>query len=320
MAFKSPNLAKKGLWRRTPPAVFPPIMGLFGLGLGWRRIAGDTGLPPGFAETILGAVTLLFAFAVLAYGAKLLRRPAVILEDLRVLPGSAGLSAMVLCPYLLVLTLLPLAGPLAGLLFGGLACHGVLVILLIWALARGPAEQRRVSPVWHLSFVGFIIAALAAIRIGLGSLSLLLFALTFLMAAAIWAVSAERLITEKVPPPLRPLLAIHLSPAALFGLVAKAQGLDVVAAGFAVLSAILLAAMILNVRWLTAASFSPLWGAFTFPLAATATLWLTLDGIWFYPGVIVLLGATVIVPWIAFRVIKLWASGRLAILTNAAAA
>ena len=320
MAFKSPDLSKKGLWRRTPPAVFPPIMGLFGLGLGWRSMADDIGLPPGLAEVVLGAVTLLFGFAVLAYAAKLLRRPAVILEDMRVLPGRAGLAAMVLCPYLLVLTLLPYAGNLTGLFYGGLVCHGIFVIVLIWALVRGPAEQRHVTPVWHLSFVGFIIAALAAIKIGLGPLSLLLFVLTFLMAAAIWAVSAERLITEKTPPPLRPLLAIHLSPAALFGLVAKAQELEVVAAGFAVLSAILLGALILHSRWLTEAGFSALWGAFTFPLAATATLWLTIGGIWKYPGVIALLAATVIVPWIAFRVMKLWASGRLATVTNAAVA
>ncbi|MCB2135722.1 MAG: tellurium resistance protein, partial [Rhodobacteraceae bacterium] len=141
-----------------------------------------------------------------------------------------------------------------------------------------------------------------------------------LMAAAIWAVSAERLITERVPQPLRPLLAIHLSPAALFGLVAQSQDLEVVAVGFACLSAALLAALVLHFRWLTVSGFSALWGAFTFPLAATANLWLTLGGVWLYPGIAALLAATVLVPWIAYRVLKLWLSGKLAVVTNAATA
>ena len=80
---------------RTPPAIFPPVFGLFGLGLAWRR-AGDTfQMPAALGEMILGAVTLLFVFCALAYGIKVARRPGVIPEDLRVLPGRAGLAAAV---------------------------------------------------------------------------------------------------------------------------------------------------------------------------------------------------------------------------------
>ncbi|MDH5530037.1 MAG: tellurium resistance protein [Paracoccaceae bacterium] len=320
MAFKPPVSAGASGWRRTPPAIFPSVLGLFGLGLGWRKGVEVFGVPAGFAEIILGAVSLLFVFGLGAYILKLFGRPTVIVEELRILPGRAGLAAMVLSLYLFVLVLQPYVADLVGFFYGSLICHGVLVLLLIWVFATGPAEQRRVTPIWHLSFVGFIIAALAAVQLGLGPLSLILFAITVLLAAAIWSVSAERLFTERTPAPLRPLMAIHLSPAALFGLVAYAQDLELLAWGFAMLSAILMAAMIVRLRWLTEAGFTALWGAFTFPLAATANLWLTVGGVWLYPGMIALTFATGIVPWIAFRVMKLWASGRLATLTNSATA
>ena len=122
MAFKPPAPTPPGLWRRTPPAVFPPIMGLFGLGLAWRRAAERFSVPDGLAEAILGAVTLLFLFAALAYAVKFARRPMVLLEDLRILPGRAGIAAMVLCLYLLSFTLAPYGPALAqAVLFGTFA-------------------------------------------------------------------------------------------------------------------------------------------------------------------------------------------------------
>ncbi|PKP72927.1 MAG: tellurium resistance protein [Alphaproteobacteria bacterium HGW-Alphaproteobacteria-6] len=318
-----------GLWRRTPPAIFPPIMGLFGLGLGWRRGAAAFGMSPGpaadmvhaVAEAILGAVTLLFLFALLAYGAKVLRRPGVVAEDLRILPGRAGVAALVLSLYLLALVAVQYRPAMTGnLLIGALVAHGALVLLLLRGYARGPAEQRRVTPVWHLNYVGGIIAALAALKLGWQGCALILFAASTLIAVAIWAVSLGQLLAERVSAPLRPLLAIHLSPAALIGAVAAGLGMATVAQGFAVLSAVILAVLVLRARWLTAAGFSPLWGAFTFPLAATAGLWLTLGGRWHLPGALTLLAATVVVPWIAARILRLWAGGQLAQRTNAATA
>lgn len=304
-------------------------MGLFGLGLGWRRGADAFGMTPGpaadlvnaVAETILGAVTLLFLFAVLAYGVKVLRRPGVVAEDLRILPGRAGVVALVLSFYLLALVLAPYRLAATGtMLAGALAMHAVLIGLLLRGLVRDPAEQRRVTPVWHLNYVGGIIAALAALKLGWHGGALVLFVASTLIAVAIWAVSLGQLVAERVPAPLRPLLAIHLSPAALIGAVAAGLGLLTVAQGFAVLSAAILGVLFLRLHWLTAAGFSPLWGAFTFPLAATAGLWLTLGGRWQLPGALLLLAATVIVPWIAARILKLWASGQLAARTNAATA
>ncbi|MEZ5779605.1 MAG: tellurium resistance protein [Paracoccaceae bacterium] len=321
MAFKPPDPATRGLWRRTPPAVFPSIMGLFGLGLAWRRAVLPYSIPEAIGEALLGGTTLLMLFALVAYGAKIVRRPAAIVEELRILPGRSGVSALVLCIYLMSIAIAPYARDIARMvLMAGFAVHLGLVALLIYVFVTGPAEQRRVTPVWHLSFVGFIVGALAAMSFGLVSLALILFALTAVMAALIWSVSLDQILRADVPAPLRPLLAIHLAPIALLGLVALSLGLEVVATGCAAVAALLLGWLALRARWMTEWGFSALWGAFTFPLAATASLWISLGGVWRIPGGVTLVAATMIVPPIAFQILRLWARGQLAVKTNAATA
>ena len=321
MAIKPSVPAEKGLWRRMPPAIFPSIMGLFGLGMAWRRAAGTFAVPDAIGEVLLGATALLFLFSLIAYASKILRRPSAIAEELRILPGRTGVSAMVLCIYLLSIALAPYAQEAArAVLMAGFALHLILVALLVYVFATGPAEQRKVTPVWHLSFVGFIVGALAAMSFGLESLALILFALNAVLAALVWSVSLDQIVRADVPAPLRPLLAIHLAPIALLGLVALGLGLEVVATGCAGVAALLLGWLALRARWLTEWGFSALWGAFTFPLAATAALWVSLGGIWHIPGGIALVAATMIVPPIAFQVLRLWARGQLAVKTNAATA
>jgi tellurite resistance protein len=119
---------------------------------------------------------------------------------------------------------------------------------------------------------------------------------------------------------LRPLLAIHLAPAALFATVAALIGQPVLAQAFAAFGAVILLALLAAGRWITSAGFSALWGAMTFPLAAYATALLTLGGVWALAGNIVLGLAFLIIPPIAWKVLKLWPAGRLAAKTNAAEA
>ncbi|MEZ5883802.1 MAG: tellurium resistance protein [Paracoccaceae bacterium] len=321
MAFKPPAPAPKGLWRRTPPAIFPPILGLLGLGLGWRRGAGQFDLPQALPDLLLGAVTLLFLFAAVAFVAKILRRPAVLLEDLRILPGRAGLAAGALSVYLFAGVLGPLAPGLAhGVLLAGLVLHAALIAAVLYVFATGPAEQRRVNPVWHLTFTGPIVAAMVAQGLGEATLAVVLFWVALVAAAGIWLVSLQQFAKSSVPAPLRPLLAIHLAPAALLGTVAAGFGATGLALAFAVLTAGLLAALLMRAGWLLEAGFSPLWGAFTFPLAAVANFWLVLGGAWRLPGGLALVAATVVIPPIAIKVMQLWAKGQLAVKTNAATA
>jgi tellurite resistance protein len=310
-----------------PPAVFPAIMGLFGLGLALRRGADAIGYPIAIAEIALGAISLLWIFATLGYLIKISQRPAVIMEDLAILPGRAGLAAMSLGVFLLAATMLPYApAAAAGLMFAGLASHGVLAVLIILALLRGPAEGRHVTPVWHLNFVGFIIAGLTAAPLGYIGLATAILYGTAIVAVGIWAVSLMQLIKRIPPAPLRPLLAIHLAPAALLGSVALLLGMPMIAMVFAVVGGVILLAMVATARWITEAGFSALWGAFTFPLAAYTSLLLLLgaviggQSVWVWCGIICLTAAIGIVPAIALKVLQAWTKGTLAAKTNAATA
>ena len=104
-----------GLWRRTPPAIFPPVMGLLGLGLGWRLLGEKMAnlAIASVAEAALGAVALLYLFCAIAWAAKPLRRPGVLVEELQILPGRAGVAAGVLCLSLMAAVMVPYAPVLA---------------------------------------------------------------------------------------------------------------------------------------------------------------------------------------------------------------
>jgi tellurite resistance protein len=308
-----------------PPAVFPAIMGLFGLGLALRRtpeaFGATGGAAAGLAEAILGATTLLWAFASLGYGVKLVRRPSVVWEDLVVLPGRAGLAAMTLGVFLVAAVLLPYAPDLAKMvMIAGFILHAVLALLVLMAFARGPADLRQVTPAWHLHFVGFIIAGLVAAPLGMVALAQGLVLGTGAIAVLIWGASLWQFIRRIPPAPLRPLLAIHLAPVSLLGTVAALSGMEAVAQAMALFGAMLLLALALGARWMLQTGFSPLWGALTFPLAAYASLCLSLGGAWGYLGLGLVLIGLGMIPAIGVKVIQLWVRGTLAAKTNAAIA
>ncbi len=319
-----PGLWRQTLWRQTPPAIFPPILGLFGLGLGWRRAAGAFSVPPALGELLLGAVSLLFVFALVAYLSKVLRRPGTLVEDLSILPGRAGVSTATMAMMLFSAALAPYSQSLAGaVLIAALAGHGLVIAIVLAVLARGPAEQRRASPVWHLTFVGPIVAPVAGAALGWSALSQAILAVSIPVAGFIWGASLVQLARGlRVPPPLRPTLAIHLSPAALLGIVSALLGHGDLALWFGWLSIAILAMLLLRARALTAAGFSPFWGAFTFPLAAFANLMLLLGGSHGGPyrvlGGLALVAASIVIPIIAFKVLRMWSAGPLAAKTNAA--
>jgi tellurite resistance protein len=321
MAFKPPPPTPKGLFRRTPPAIFPPILGLMALGLAWRRGAGIFGVPAQAAELLLGAVTMVFLFAAVAYLAKFARRPGVLQDELQILPGHAGVASLVLCSYLLAAILAPYA-PDAGtvILWATLVLHAALIALSLAMLLRATAAQRRVTPVWHLVYAGPVVGALVAQGLGHAALWQALAALAAASALLIWAASARQFARERVPAPLRPLLAIHLTPAAILTTILAQAGMPLLATGLALALALLFGVLALSSRWLLAAGFSPLWGALTFPLAAIAQCCLALGGLWLLPGALMLALATLVIPAIAWRILRKWATGGLAIKTNAAVA
>ena len=198
--------------------------------------------------------------------------------------------------------------------------HAVLAVLLGIVLLRGPKEARAVNPTWHLSFVGFIVAAGPLVYLGHADWAQVILWATMVAAAAIWGLSLAQLIGRIPPAPLRPLLAIHLAPAALFSIVAMDLGQAVLAQSFAAFGAVIFLALLAGLRWVTAAGFSPLWGSFTFPMAAFASAMIAMGGVWQKAGFVWLVIAALAIPMIAWRVLKMWPGGKLAGKTNAAEA
>jgi tellurite resistance protein len=306
----------------TPPAIFPSILGLLGLVLALRA-ATATVAPEAapLVQFLAGLVVPLWGFAVLAYLVKTARRPAVVLEDLRVLPGRSGLATMTMggmAAAALVAPFQPVAA--AVLLIAALVGHGVLAILLVRLLLSLPPPGRDVNPTWHLSFVGFIVAAPGAVLLGWTGLATALLWTTLPVAVAIWGLSALQFSRSLPPAPLRPLLAIHLSPAAVLSLSALALGLDGLGIGLLVPGLAFGLLLVLSGRWLAAAGMTPMWGAVTFPLAALVSALLLAGGVWRLVGLGLLALAVVAIPAIGWWVLKRWPGGRLAKVTNAAEA
>ena len=160
--------------------------------------------------------------------------------------------------------------------------------------------------------------ALAAVPLGWTLLATVILWVTMAFAVGIWAVSLWQLYRRTPPAPLRPLLAIHLAPASLFASVGGLLEQDGLAQAMVFLGLAILIVLLLAGPWITESGFSPMWGAFTFPLAAFASA-LMING-WVMPGVLVTVLALGVNTSIAWRVLSMWPGGKLAARTNAAEA
>lgn len=311
---------KTAPFARTPPAIFPPILGLLGLAVALRLALDRLGLDRGAGDLLAGVAVALWGFAAVAYGAKVVRRPAVVTEDLRILPGRSGLAALTMGGMVAASLVANYAqGPAVALMLAALAGHLVLAILLIRLVLTLPPPGREVNPTWHLSFVGFILAAPAAHVLGWDGLATGLFWATLPIAVLIWGLSALQF-TRSVPPlPLRPLLAIHIAPAAVLGTVAMLLDRADLATPLVLSGGALVVVLAVSARWVVVSGVSPLWGAFTFPLAALSTATLLHDG-WLWAGLALTAVGLVVIPAILWWVLQRWPGGKLAAVTNAAEA
>ena len=312
---------RPSLFAKTPPAIFPAILGLLGLTIALRLSLQAFGIDQAPADLLAGVAVSLWAFAAMAYAAKMARRPAVVNEDLRVLPGRSGLSAMTIGAMAAAMIVLPYSQTVATVLvLAGLAGHLVLAALLVRLLISLPAAGREVNPTWHLSFVGIIVAGPPTLALGWGGLGEALFWTALPTALLIWAMSLRQFMRLTPPAVLRPLLAIHMAPAALLATVAAELGKVELAEVLVSLGAAYAFVLLVAARWMTEAGISPLWGAFTFPLAALATAMLVMGSGWQWPGVGLVAVGLVAIPAILWWILSRWPGGKLAAITNAAEA
>lgn len=312
---------RPALFAKVPPAVFPPILGLLGLAFALRLALEWIGQPRDAADLVAGVAVALWAFAVLAYLAKIARRPGVVVDDLRVLPGRSGLAASSMGGMAASALVAPHQPELAmGLLVAALLAHLLLAVLLARLLLSLPPASRAVNPTMHLSFVGFIVGAPAAMALGWVPLAQTLFWATLPVAIGIWGASAMQVLRVMPPAVLRPLLAIHVAPAGLLATVATLLDKDEIAQILLMFGTLCTLILAVYIRWICEAGITPLWSAFTFPLAAITTAMLVNANGWQLPGLGLAAVALIANPLILLWVLKRWPGGRLATVTNAAEA
>ena len=311
-------------WRRTPPALFPATLGMFGLSLIWRSAADTIAAPDAVWRLLLAATALFFLFAFAAYLAKVLRRPSVVLEDMNPVPGRAAVSAGSMCLLLFAAGLFALGAPLdvsLGAWLAGLGLHVAYMLCVIAVLIRAPVEARVVTPVLFLPFVGYIVSPIGGVPLGFGGLSNWLYLYSLAAGAVIVILSAPRFVLGPTPIPARASSAILLAPTSIGAVSGHALGYDWSVVAFIGASVILALVLLARLRWLTAGGFTPLWGAFTFPSAAFASAMLVAagrwGGAWDWIAALTLVAATLIVAPIWVMTIRAWSLGRLAPATGA---
>ena len=318
-------MKRQPLWRSTPPAIFPVILGLVGLVHAWHGIGRAFGLPAAFGDILLGGATALLMFFSLSYLAKLIARPGVLMEDLKSPPGRAGLSAISMSFIVLSVGLLPYGEIARYVWWFGVILHAVIVTFVVKAISKAPPEGRSVTPFQLLPFVGLSTTPLAGVSLGYVLLSQVLTYLSLAAFAVILFQLAAKFIRTRPPEPLRPPYAIVLAPLSLFGMAFGQFGPEIVFTVFYIAVWAYGIALLVFAKWLTKAGFTPMWGALTFPAATFTNINIMAMAKGY--GIVATTGtiaggliATALIFFIAYKALKMWMGRQLAQKTGAAVA
>lgn len=320
-------MASTAFWRRTPPALFPVCLGMIGIGWAWLRAAETLGAPRLLAVLWIAVAGVAIVFCLGSYFAKLTSGLRVVLIDLNPAPGRAAVSAGSMCMLMLAAALAHLTGEAhpAFVLWGaGLVLHVAYAVCVLCVIVQDGLRNLRITPVLFLPFVGFIVAPAGGVELGQIALSHYIFWWTLPVFLLIFVISAPRFILWPTPIPQRAAAAIFLAPTSVFASAAFTLSMERFFDVFFVASCAVAVVLLICIKWLTKGGWTPLWGAFTFPLAAFATTCVIAatryDGVWLVIAWGVLIVSSVIVATLFALTIRAWARGQLAPATGAAVA
>lgn len=305
-------------YRRMPPNTFSIAFGLAGLTMMWAAmdaIVVDVGI---LVPVLTALSTIVWLALVAAYLVKI-SGPGLLQKDLDdplmgpfvsmifvvgLLNGAAMHQLGLLWAKYVVL-----ACAIGALIFGGwITGH--------WIIVKIPAQA--LTPAYFLPTVaGGLIAATALQSVGYVDLALMSLGVGLVCWVLVGSIVQYRLWTgPPLPPPLVPLLAIELAPAAVAGnaWVAMQPQMNPVQwalIGYSLLMVMVQIRLIPQYRRL---SFTPTFWAFCFSYAATATYalhWLKIDE---WPGGtlvawVIALAVTVLVVWVGGRTVAAMRAG-----------
>ena len=274
---------------------------------------------------MLGVSTAFFLFFAVSFVAKVIARPSVILEDLKVPPARAGVAAFPMAIMLLAAALLPLGVQVPLVWWTGVGFYYVATGLVAYSILTGSPEARTFSPFQYLAFVGPIVGPIAGIPLGYVTASFWLAMAAMVPYIAITAGFSIKLIKVRPPVPLRASLVIVLAPTSLFALAFGQLGIEWAYDLFYWLAMALAVVMLIAAPWLTKGGWNPVWGSFTFPIATFTNLQIMAIGkgmgILATAGLVAgLLIGTPLILYIVWMSSKAWIRGELSKKTGAAVA
>jgi tellurite resistance protein len=314
------------LKRRLSPALVPAtffgmVLGLGGLGNGWRAAARVWNVPDLVGEVLsLSAVAVWLTWLVL-YGLKWITSREEAVAEFRhpiqaffiaLVPVATLIAGIAVAPYL------PTAAWVMFVL--GVASQ---VLFSAWAMGelwQGGRHTEATTPTLYMPTVGgCFVSAIACGTFGYPEAGLLFFGAGFLSLVVLESIVLHRLMTHTLPQSLRATLGLHLATPAV-GSVAYLAVTDgppdrfvQMLFGYALLQALV---MLRLVPWLRQQPFSPAAWAYTFgvsalPLAALRFVERGQTGPIAFLSILLFVGANLVIGWIALRTVRLAVAGKL---------
>jgi tellurite resistance protein len=303
----------------VPATFFGMVLGLGGLGNGWR-VATRVWNAPSFVGEVLSlcAATVWLAWLVL-YGLKwVIAREEAVAElqhpiqsfFVALIPVATLMASISVAPYLPAMAYSIFVLGVAGQLL-----FSVWAVGLLW---QGGRDMAAITPTLYMPTVGgCFVSAIACGAFGLPETGLHFFGAGFLSLIILESIVLHRLISHTLPTNLRATMGLHLATPAV-GCVAylsvtegPADRFVQMLFGYALLQALV---MLRLLPWLRQQPFSPAAWAYTFgvsalPLAALRFVERGQAGLASLLSVPLFIGANLLIGWIASRTLQLALTG-----------
>ncbi len=263
-----------------PVSWFASVMGLSGLTLVWQRVAHQLLPSWPIAPLLLAATLALFVVLVVTYGAKVVRYPQAVRQELA---HPIKLSFFPACSVSLILLATaglqyaPGAAYALWIADSGLHLLFTLYVMTTW-MQHAYFEIQHINPAWFIPVVGNILVPIAGVPLGYVEVAWFFFSIGIVFWGVLLAIIFYRVLFHTpLPGKLLPTLFILIAPPAA-GFLAYQQlnggELDIMARVLYYHGLFLTLLLLTQARHFLQLPFFLSWWAYSFPLAAitTATL------------------------------------------------
>jgi tellurite resistance protein len=297
------------------------VLGLGGLGNGWRTAAQVWGLPASIGEALSLTAAVVWLVLLVLYVLKWVTSREEAIAELQhqvqalfiaLVPVATLIASLAVAPYLPDIAWL--------MLVIGIASQIAFSAWAVGELWQGGREAEATTPALYMPTVGgCFVSAIACGSFGYSEMGLLFFGAGFLSLVVLESVVLHRLLTHELPVRLRATMGLHLATPAV-GCVAYLSVTDgppdrfvQMLFGYALLQALI---MLRLVPWLREQAFSPAAWAYTFgvsalPLAALRFIERGQTGPIGGLALPLFIGANLIIGWITMRTVALAFAGQL---------